>query len=73
LAKICDFLGRGLKEEDLIVNLLFLVSVRLRRLTDKDFPLVAMMGWEPSRIRNYRVVLQENETGEIVVSMKDYY
>ncbi|KAH9487794.1 hypothetical protein Btru_068354 [Bulinus truncatus] len=40
--------------------------VRLRRLTDKDFPLRAMLTWDPERIKNYRMVLQENETGEIV-------
>ncbi|CAL1526220.1 unnamed protein product, partial [Lymnaea stagnalis] len=42
--------------------------VRLRRLTDKDFPLRAILTWNPERIKNYRMVLQENETGEIVVS-----
>ncbi|GFS23220.1 Ras and EF-hand domain-containing protein-like [Elysia marginata] len=40
--------------------------VRLRRLNDKDFPLRAILDWDPERIRNYRLVLQENETGEIV-------
>jgi len=40
--------------------------VRLRRLNDKDFPLRALITWDPERIRNYRMVLQENETGEIV-------
>ncbi|KAI8782018.1 ras association domain-containing protein 5 isoform X2 [Biomphalaria glabrata] len=40
--------------------------VRLRRLTDKDFPLRAMLTWDPERMKNYRIVLQENETGEIV-------
>ncbi|XP_059169698.1 uncharacterized protein LOC131951346 [Physella acuta] len=40
--------------------------VRLRRLTDKDFPLRAILTWDPERIKNYRMVLQENETGEIV-------
>lgn len=40
--------------------------VRLRRLHDKDFPLRAILDWDPERIRNYRLVLQENETGEIV-------
>lgn len=43
-------------------------AVKLIRLNDKDFPLVAMMSWEPERIKHYRLVLQENETGEIVVS-----
>ncbi|CAG5120809.1 unnamed protein product [Candidula unifasciata] len=40
--------------------------VRLRRLTDKDFPLRCLVTWDPERIKNYRMVLQENETGEIV-------
>lgn len=40
--------------------------VRLRRLTDKDFPLTALLSWDPERIKFYRLVLQENETGEIV-------
>ena len=47
---------------------ILLHAVRLRRLTDKDFPLRALLTWDPERIRNYRMVLQENETGEIVVS-----
>nr|KAG5711380.1 hypothetical protein BaRGS_006077 [Batillaria attramentaria] len=40
--------------------------VKLRRLTDKDFPLTALLSWDPEKIKFYRLVLQENETGEIV-------
>ncbi|XP_076469604.1 uncharacterized protein LOC143299947 [Babylonia areolata] len=40
--------------------------VKLRRLTDKDFPLLALLSWKPDNIKHYRLVLQENETGEIV-------
>lgn len=40
--------------------------VRLRRLGDKDHPLCAALAWNPERFHNYRMVLQENETGEIV-------
>lgn len=40
--------------------------VKLRRLTDKDCPLVALLSWQPEQVKHYRLVLQENETGEIV-------
>ncbi|KAL8594725.1 hypothetical protein ACOMHN_051671 [Nucella lapillus] len=40
--------------------------VKLRRLTDKDCPLVALLSWKPEQVKHYRLVLQENETGEIV-------
>jgi len=40
--------------------------VRLRRMTDKDCPLRALITWEPERWKDYKIVLQENETGEIV-------
>lgn len=48
----------------------YLQTVRLCRLNDKDFPLRAALAWDPERFHNYRMVLQENETGEIVVSGK---
>ncbi|KAL8589386.1 hypothetical protein ACOMHN_021538 [Nucella lapillus] len=40
--------------------------VKLRRLADKDFPLYALLSWKADCSKNYRLVLQENETGEIV-------
>ncbi|XP_071083448.1 ras association domain-containing protein 1 homolog isoform X3 [Haliotis cracherodii] len=40
--------------------------VRLKRVGDKDFPLQVFLNWDPRRFTNYRLVLQENETGEIV-------
>ncbi|PVD25343.1 hypothetical protein C0Q70_15843 [Pomacea canaliculata] len=40
--------------------------VKLKRLNDKDSPLVATLTWNPERFKFYRLVMQENETGEIV-------
>lgn len=40
--------------------------VKLRRLGDKDFPLYALLSWKADCIKYYRLVLQENETGEIM-------
>ncbi|XP_041349945.1 uncharacterized protein LOC121369139 [Gigantopelta aegis] len=39
---------------------------RLRRVTDKECPLVVVLGWKPTETSRFRLVLQENETGEIV-------
>ena len=48
----------------------FLCPVRLRRVTDKEFPLMVILEWKPTDTSRFRLVLQENETGEIVVSDK---
>ncbi|KAK6177499.1 hypothetical protein SNE40_015590 [Patella caerulea] len=40
--------------------------VKLRRVTDKEYPLHICLNWDPEHLKRYRLVLQENETGEIV-------
>lgn len=52
------------------IYIILLVAVKLKRLNDKDSPLVATLTWDPERFKFYRLVMQENETGEIVVRNK---
>ncbi|ESO82339.1 hypothetical protein LOTGIDRAFT_81505, partial [Lottia gigantea] len=40
--------------------------VKLRRVTDKEYPLHICLNWDTEYLKRYRLVLQENETGEIV-------
>ncbi|KAL5014591.1 hypothetical protein ScPMuIL_008861 [Solemya velum] len=40
--------------------------VKLRRIGDKESPLAVTLNWDTTQIHKFRLVLQENETGEIV-------
>ncbi|KAL3853376.1 hypothetical protein ACJMK2_016924 [Sinanodonta woodiana] len=39
---------------------------KLRRVGDKECPLQVCLSWDSENLANHRLVLQENETGEIV-------
>ena len=43
------------------------VSAKLRRVKDEELPLKICLDWELENVQNHRLVLQENETGEIDV------
>ena len=47
--------------------LLFIVA-KLRRVKDHEFPLAICLSWDMEGEGQNRLVLQENETGEIDVS-----
>lgn len=38
---------------------------RLRRVKDNEYPLAICLSWELENVNNHRLVLQENETGEV--------
>ena len=40
---------------------------KLRRVKDEEWPLKICLDWELENVHNHRLVLQENETGEIDV------
>lgn len=44
------------------------IAAKLRRLNDKEAPLSVCLEWENEKIPHSRLVIQENETGEIMVS-----
>ena len=43
--------------------------VKLRRVPDKEYPLLTSLEWDPDKLSYIRLVLQENETGEIMVGI----
>ena len=47
-------------------------SAKLRRVKDEEWPLKICLDWELDNVLNHRLVLQENETGEIDVSLTIY-
>ena len=42
-------------------------TAKLRRVKDEELPLKICLDWELENVQNHRLVLQENETGEIDV------
>lgn len=46
----------------------FIFSAKLRRVKDNEYPLLICLSWDAENAHNHRLVLQENETGEIDVS-----
>jgi len=45
-----------------------MITVKLRRMPETENPLNTCLHWEEDKVLCTRLVLQENETGEIVVS-----
>lgn len=45
--------------------------MKLWRVGDKDFPLKVCLNWGCEDLKKHRLVLQENETGEIEVGAHD--
>ena len=43
------------------------VPARIRRVKDIESPLAICLSWDLDNVHNHRLVLQENETGEIDV------
>ena len=46
---------------------MYLFAAKLRRVKDEELPLKICLDWELENVQNHRLVLQENETGEIDV------
>lgn len=44
-----------------------MLAVKLRRVKDSEFPLITCLSWNIESPNRHRLVLQENETGEIQV------
>lgn len=63
-----NFIYRVYHTFGLLSNFLSIVSARIRRVKDGEIPLAICLSWELDNVNNYRLVLQENETGEIDVS-----
>ena len=50
----------------LIINV-FLLAATMRRLRDDECPLALCLSWTADGLNFHRFVLQENDTGEIMV------
>lgn len=45
------------------------ITVKLRRIPDAECPLLTSLEWDPDKLSYIRMVLQENETGEVMVGI----